>query len=156
MKITRLPALLAALALASASALAAPPEGKGKPANAGNGKGNSSQAGGSSGNGKSNGGGSQYESQYRGGDSWDEAAFRVFVGQQHYSGYDSLPPGIRKNLARGKPLPPGIAKRDVPPDLLRRLPMRDGYEWRAVGTDLVLYSIASGVIDQVLQDVFLD
>ena len=26
----------------------------------------------------------------------------------------SLPPGIAKNLARGKPLPPGIAKRAVP------------------------------------------
>lgn len=26
------------------------------------------------------------------------------------TGYQSLPPGIAKNLARGKPLPPGIAK----------------------------------------------
>jgi hypothetical protein len=27
------------------------------------------------------------------------------------TGYQSLPPGIAKNLARGKPLPPGIAKK---------------------------------------------
>jgi Ni/Co efflux regulator RcnB len=40
--------------------------------------------------------------------------------------------------------------------MLRRLPVRAGYEWRAVGTDLVLYSITSGIVDQVLQDVFFD
>ena len=28
-----------------------------------------------------------------------------------------LPPGIAKNLARGKPLPPGIAKKFLPQDL---------------------------------------
>ena len=28
------------------------------------------------------------------------------------TGYKALPPGIAKNLARGKPLPPGIAKKN--------------------------------------------
>lgn len=51
------------------------------------------------------------------------------------TGYDSLPPGIAKNLARGKPLPPGIAKKTVPADMLGQLPSYPGYEWRVVGDD---------------------
>src|SRR5690348_15869624 len=39
---------------------------------------------------------------------------------------DSLPPGIRKRLARGKPLPPGIAKRFLPGDLESQLPVHGG------------------------------
>lgn len=31
------------------------------------------------------------------------------------TGYDALPPGIAKNLARGKPLPPCIAKKPYRP-----------------------------------------
>lgn len=65
-----------------------------------------------------------------------------------------LPPGIAKNLARGKPLPPGIAKRYLPPDLLGRLPPRPGYEWVAVGRDIALIAIATGVIVDILSDVF--
>lgn len=65
-----------------------------------------------------------------------------------------LPPGIAKNLARGKPLPPGIAKRYLPPDLLGRLPARPGYEWVAVGRDIALIAIATGVIVDILSDAF--
>lgn len=69
-------------------------------------------------------------------------------------GYSSLPPGIRKNLARGKPLPPGIAKKMVPGSLLARLPRHPGYEWRVAGTDLILISVATAVIADILYDVF--
>lgn len=69
-------------------------------------------------------------------------------------GYKALPPGIRKNLARGKPLPPGIAKQMVPGSLLGRLPQYPGYEWRVAGTDLILISVASAVIADVLHGVF--
>lgn len=65
-----------------------------------------------------------------------------------------LPPGIAKNLARGKPLPPGIAKRYLPPGLLGRLPPRPGYEWVAVGRDIVLIAIATGIVVDILSDVF--
>lgn len=65
-----------------------------------------------------------------------------------------LPPGIAKNLARGKPLPPGIAKRYLPPGLLGRLPPRPGYEWVAVGRDVVLIAIATGIVVDILSDVF--
>lgn len=71
-----------------------------------------------------------------------------------FGGYSSLPPGIRKNLARGKPLPPGIAKKMVPGSLLGRLPRHPGYEWRIAGTDLILISVATAVIADILYDVF--
>src|SRR5688572_22647168 len=45
----------------------------------------------------------------------------------------SLPPGIAKNLARGKPLPPGIAKKQVPDDLIILLPVRSGTRWWIAG-----------------------
>jgi hypothetical protein len=64
-----------------------------------------------------------------------------------------LPPGIRKNLVRGKPLPPGIANKSVPAAMLAELPQHQGYEWQVVGTDVVLVSIATAVITDVLIDV---
>ena len=77
----------------------------------------------------------------------------IEVGIQQGS-HQALPPGIRKNLARGKPLPPGIAKKMAPPALVARLPVHPGYEWRVVGTDLVLVAIATLIIADVLFDVF--
>ena len=68
--------------------------------------------------------------------------------------YADLPPGIRKKLARGKPLPPGIAKRLPPPALQRRLPHYPGYEWQVVGKDLVLVAVTGLVVAAVLQSVF--
>ena len=82
-----------------------------------------------------------------------DAARRIALDHR-YTGYSSLPPGIRKNLARGKPLPPGIAKKAVPGPMLARLPSYSGYEWRVYGTDLVLVAAATGVIANVLSDVF--
>ena len=127
-------------------AAAAPPEGKGKPD-----KSHHKDSGHDGGDSRGDEG--RDSGSY---DGFDEDDFRLFAREQHYSGYDALPPGIRKNLARGKPLPPGIARREIPPELMRRLPPRDGYEWRAVGSDVVLYSITSGIVDQVLRDVFFD
>lgn len=69
-------------------------------------------------------------------------------------GYKPLPPGIRKNLARGKPLPPGIAKQYAPAHMIARLPVHPGHEWRVVGTDLVLVAIATAIVVDVLLDVF--
>jgi hypothetical protein len=64
-----------------------------------------------------------------------------------------LPPGIAKNLARGKPLPPGIAKRYLPGTLLTRLP-RPGYEWLVVDNDILLVLAATSIIVDVLEDAF--
>ena len=74
----------------------------------------------------------------------------------HYGlrGYSALPPGIRVKLARGQPLPRGIARRMVPGVMLGHLPRHPGYEWRIVGTDLILISVATAIIADVLYDVF--
>ncbi|GAB3510598.1 anti-virulence regulator CigR family protein [Pseudoxanthomonas daejeonensis] len=77
------------------------------------------------------------------------------IAERHgYVGYSALPPGIRKNLARGKPLPPGIAKKMVPAPMLRELPVYSGHEWRVAGDDLILVSLGNGLIVEVMGDIF--
>ncbi len=67
-----------------------------------------------------------------------------------------LPPGIAKNLQRGKPLPPGIAKRDLPSGLESSLPGKhDGYESLIVGNDVVLVEIDTGKIADIITDAVL-
>ena len=64
-----------------------------------------------------------------------------------------LPPGIRRNLARGKSMPAGIAKR-FPPDALRSsLSMPERYEVIEVGLDVFLVEVATRIIHDVLMDV---
>lgn len=79
---------------------------------------------------------------------------RRFAIDHNYIGYQPVPPGIRKKLARGQPLPPGIAKKMVPAPMLAQLPIRSGYEWQVYGRNLVLVAIATGIIADVLLDVF--
>lgn len=68
-----------------------------------------------------------------------------------------LPPGIAKNLARGKALPPGIAKQYLPGELQRALPAAPaGYERIIVGGKILLVEIATQVIHDVLMDVVFD
>ncbi|MET0547427.1 MAG: anti-virulence regulator CigR family protein [Caulobacterales bacterium] len=66
---------------------------------------------------------------------------------------EGLPPGIAKNLARGKPLPPGIAKRYLPGTLRSRLPGYDGYDVVIVGRDVLLVAAATLIIVDILTDV---
>jgi hypothetical protein len=70
------------------------------------------------------------------------------------TGYKELPPGVRKNLARGKPMPPGIAKTRMPGGMLDQLPKRKGYDWQIAGTDLLLVQAGSNIVSDVLKDVF--
>jgi hypothetical protein len=68
-----------------------------------------------------------------------------------------LPPGIAKNLARGKPLPPGIAKQYLPDGLRHALPPPPkGYERIIVDGKVLLVEIASRVIHDILVDIVLD
>jgi hypothetical protein len=64
-----------------------------------------------------------------------------------------LPPGIAKNLARGKPLPPGIAKRALPTGLLGRLPSYPGHEVIIVDRDVFLVNAATQIIVDILERV---
>jgi hypothetical protein len=72
---------------------------------------------------------------------------------EHRYEAEALPPGIAKNLARGKPLPPGIAKRQLPSDLQARLGARTGVEVTIFGDRIVLLE-ASGVVVDILEGVF--
>lgn len=65
----------------------------------------------------------------------------------------ALPPGVAKNLARGKRLPPGIAKRPIPSPLQAQLPPRVGVEVSIFGDRIVLLE-ASGVVIDILEGVF--
>ena len=142
-------------------ASAKPPEGKGKPSKSqGQGQGNPGKGHGKGDNSNKDKGGNKGNKDY-GNDAGDLitagitfAAARNLALGDRYVGYSALPPGIRKNLARGKPLPPGIAKKMVPHDMLGRLPYHPGYEWRMAGSDLILVAIATGIVADVLMDVF--
>jgi len=68
-----------------------------------------------------------------------------------------LPPGIAKNLQRGKPLPPGIAMQQLPQGLLQELPApHPGYERVIVDGKILLVEIATRIIHDVLTEAVLN
>ncbi len=68
---------------------------------------------------------------------------------------ESLPPGLEKQLQRNGHLPPGLEKRDLPSDLSTRLPKRlPGQKRIIVDNDVLLIEEASGLILDILEDVF--
>lgn len=64
-----------------------------------------------------------------------------------------LPPGIAKNVARGKPLPPGIAKKYLPSDLESGLPARAKHRRVIVDDDVLLVAVATGLVVDMLENV---
>lgn len=117
--------------LATSSAFSSPPPGKGKPG--------------------------QHDGAVHidmRGPSVDIGQVRIILGdnRQLIGPTSSLPPGIAKNLARGKPLPPGIAK-NFDSRLTSRLPYYEGYEWKQIGRDVVLVAVATGIIYEILRNV---
>ena len=144
-------------------------KGKGKPAGnganqgvSGNGKSNKSAAE----NGKNN---HPFSRQFHKGEwdrDWDAGDFLAagFTTAALYgilgtnrdlvnTGARPLPPGIRKNLARGKALPPGIAMKHPNAGLALALPRILGHEWREIGTDLVLISAGTQIVAQIIRDI---
>jgi Ni/Co efflux regulator RcnB len=80
---------------------------------------------------------------------------RAYYETQGNDRYKSkrLPPGIAKNLARGKPLPPGIAKHYLPYELRRELPPApDGYERIVVAGKVLLIEITTQIVRDVLTE----
>jgi hypothetical protein len=88
------------------------------------------------------------------GPSIDIDRVRIVLGQNRdlIAPTTALPPGIAKNLARGKPLPPGIAK-NFDSRVSNQLPHYEGYEWKQIGTDVVLVAIATGIVYEVLRNI---
>ena len=144
-------AVISAGVLTTHPVLADPPPGKGNPNKSGqgnSGQGNSGQGQGNSKNDASNTGAALVAAGIT------AVAARNLALNAGVVGYAPLPPGIAKNLARGKPLPPGIAKKYVPGLILGQLPRHEGYEWRVAGSDLILVAIGTAVVADILRNVF--
>ncbi len=160
-------AVVLSLSFATAPVMANPGNGNGNGHGNGGGQGNSGNHGnGNSGKGNSdNHGNKQNNGNHTSGKSnksvREDVDARVSYDHARHlalnyglTGYDSLPPGIAKNLARGKPLPPGIAKKSVPASMLGQLPSYPGYEWRVVGKDLVLIALSTAIVTTIINGVF--
>ncbi|HDS1818616.1 TPA: hypothetical protein QEM96_003281 [Pseudomonas putida] len=139
-----------ALVVASGASYADPGNGHGNDKGHGQGKAQHSQGQGNAG--KKAGSG---EGDWHGGPSIDRVdVLGILSGHRSYwNPSPALPPGIQKNLARGKPLPPGIAKK-LDGRLLGQLPHYDGYEWMQAGVDLILVAVATGIIYEVVNGAF--
>lgn len=137
-----------ALAFSSASAFSDPGNGKGKSKGKGNPPNSQSYD-------KHNGYENHDNHDWDRGPNINHSNVLGIIGgyRDYWSPGPALPPGIQKNLARGKPLPPGIAKK-LDGHLLGRLPHYEGYEWQQAGTDLILVALASGLIYEVLNGAF--
>ena len=61
-----------------------------------------------------------------------------------------LPPNI--HVVKGRPLPPGYGKR-LDSRSLQHLPRYEGYEWRRMGTDVVLIAVGTGIVYAILDGV---
>jgi Ni/Co efflux regulator RcnB len=68
---------------------------------------------------------------------------------------ETLPPGLAQQLQRNGRLPPGLDKRDLPDDLRSMLPKRlPGHKRIIVDNDVLLIEEATGVILDILEDIF--
>lgn len=81
----------------------------------------------------------------------DRVTFRDYF-VTHKIAPQPLPPGIAKNVARGKPLPPGIAKKAFPADLVILAPRQPGVTFYIVGDRVV--ALRGGIVIDVLIDIF--
>jgi hypothetical protein len=74
-------------------------------------------------------------------------------GNGNGNGNRGLPPGIARNLERGKALPPGIAKQYLPQDLIVRLPrLQGGLDYVVAAGKLLLVEATTQVVREVLID----
>ncbi len=65
-----------------------------------------------------------------------------------------LPPGQQKRLAKGKPMPPGIAKKHLPTSLDQRLGVPGSGTARVIiGNDVVLIQVSTGLVLDVIAGV---
>ena len=99
------------------------------------------------------GGSREHEGSADGSKDHDGSAGGAKANKARKQQSQPLPPGIAKNLARGKPLPPGIAKQHLPTDLVRRLPpVRHGYERVVVDGRVLLVETATQTIVDAIFD----
>ena len=69
---------------------------------------------------------------------------------------DSLPPGIQRRLARGRSLPPGIAKKvSLPTAVNEQLDLNEDLQVIVVGRDVAVVDPVTGLIIDILREVLL-
>jgi hypothetical protein len=85
--------------------------------------------------------------------SGDHDTFRNYFRTNKITA-EPLPPGIAKNLARGKALPPGIAKKTFPNDLVRGLGsrVRPGVTFTIAGDRVV--ALKDGKVIDLIEGLF--
>ncbi len=82
--------------------------------------------------------------------------YDIFGGGREVKGFKKpkpIPPGIRKKIARGGAIPPGIAMTRLPDSALSRLPRRQNQEYLAIGSDIVLIDRSTQVIVDVVEEI---
>lgn len=124
-------------------------------ADPGNGRGNGhgKAQGGNQGGGKRSGGGPGGSGSATVVTRTDVDVIRTYF-VDHPVGTSALPPGIAKNLARGKPLPPGIAKKMAPIELRQRVPVcMNGWECILAGADMLILDAVHGTIADIVRNV---
>jgi len=73
-------------------------------------------------------------------------------GHNPHGDVSQLPPGIRKQLARGKGLPPGLKKQRLPNTLEQHLsPLPDGYARFRIGTDFVIMDLHANLVVDLIK-----
>jgi hypothetical protein len=81
----------------------------------------------------------------------DRTVFRDYFARQQMV-VTPLPPGIAKNLARGKPLPPGIAQKTFPRSIIVRPGLHADIVFIMVGHNMV--AVRNGIVVDVMFNVF--
>jgi|TARA_R110002126_G_scaffold3263_1_gene18540 hypothetical protein len=67
---------------------------------------------------------------------------------------EDLPPGLARHITKNGRLPPGIEKRDLPADLLSRLPsVKSGTKRLIIGHDIVLIDETTSIILDIMKNV---
>ncbi|WP_213878114.1 anti-virulence regulator CigR family protein [Pseudomonas sp. dw_358] len=112
---------------------------------------NDNRGQGNNGNNGNNGGGHQAN---RGGGRppQDFGPVRQMIQQNRDSFARGNPPPPNIRLERGRPLPRGYG-RPLDARALQHMPRYDGYQWRRVGSDVVLVAVGSGLVYEILDNV---
>lgn len=89
-------------------------------------------------------------------DTGDDIVITRRTRQEIQAQIDTLPPGIQRRLARGRSLPPGIAKKiSLPTQVNRYIDLRDDVQIIVVDRDVVVVDPVTDLIVDILRDVLL-
>jgi Ni/Co efflux regulator RcnB len=88
----------------------------------------------------------------RGGPPQDFGPVRQVIQNNRDAFRPGNPPPANIRVVKGQPLPRGYGAR-MDARALQHLPRYEGYEWRRLGTDVVLIAIGTGIVYEVLQGV---